>query len=471
MAKIVGIDDIATYVPRTFLELVPEEKSNGRYLETEFSKSRELQPSYLAEGLGTYQFGWPDGHQDPITMGVMSLKKLIENNDLELSEIGRVYVGTESSVDHSKPNAMYIVGAIERLKGRKGEMKNCTPVDVKFACAGGTVPVEFSAEWIETGKNNGKCAVVITTDVSSYNLFSPEEVTQGAGSVAMLIKENPRLLALENGMNVEIASTISRDERDFFRPADKHFAVVDGPLSVGCYLDTCKAAFLEYRNRAKKQGLINDGECLTDKTDRILLHLPFNKMGEKASAELFNHERRGKSVWQDITNEIGQEPSKEDYKASKLFMKKLKKTQQFRNFFDEKLKSGTIASKRTGNTYTGSLYNAFCSMLEADSQKGIDLAGKRIAFGSYGSGAIFKAFTGVIQPDYKEVVLNLDLLKQLDQREKNKKGSLSLKNYERLHEKKMGIEESVIEPENEFILARIGDTPLDRGYRYYEFAG
>jgi len=478
MKKLVGIDDLTTYVPRTLLELVPEEKANGEYQETEFSRSRKDAkdfkeitnlPSYLARGIGAYQFGFVDGRQDSVTMGTMALLKLIEENDLELSEIGRVYVGTETPVDYSKPNAMFIVGAIERLMGKEGEMASCTPIDLKFACAGATAGLELLAEWIETGKNRGKYGVVIATDIATYPLKSKEEVTQGAGAVAMLVKEDPRLIALENNMNAEITSTVSRDSRDFFRPVNKHTAVVDGPLSIECYLDTCRTAFINYRKRAVKQGFIKDGELLTDKIDRILLHLPFHRMAEYASVPLFIHERRYTPIWKEIIRETGPEPKKEDEEATKIFRKKVRGTEQFREFFAEKIEKSAVAAKRTGNTYTGSLFMGLSSMLELELQQSTDLGGMRLAFGSYGSGSIFKAFTGIVQPDFKEVVRKLDLLRSLDERERNRKGHLSLGDYERLHEKDLSIEECVLEPKKEFVLASIGTSKVDEGYRYYQF--
>lgn len=466
----IGVDDIATYVPKTFLELVPEDSvKNKTYAHSEFSKDRGLEPSYIAKGIGVYQFGWPDGHEDSVTMGAMAFKELIEKNDIRLSEIGRVFVGTETPVDHSKPNAMYIVGAIERLLGKEGDMKNCTPLDLKFACAGATAGLELVSEWVESGKNNGKCGVVIATDISSYPLRTNEEVTQGAGAIAILIKENPRLLALENGITAEITSTISRDEKDFFRPVDSHTAVVDGQLSVDCYLNASKAALLDYRKKAVVQGFVSDGELLTDKIDRLLLHLPFRKMGEYASISLYRNEWRNTPRFEEIIREIGPEPKKEDKKANKEYERKFRETALFKEAFSKKIEKGLAASERTGNLYTGSIYAAFSSMLELEHKEGTDLAGMRFAFGSYGSGLIFKAFTGIIQPEFKEVASKIDLLKKLDQRRTDKKMSLSISDYERLHEKNSGIAESVMLPKKEFALAKIGNTSIDAGYRYYEF--
>lgn len=478
MEKLVGIDALGTYVPQTLVELVPEDSfKNKTYEHSEFSRKREFSPVYIGKGLGLYQFGWPDGHEDPVTMGAMAAKQLIEQNDIELSEIGRIFLGTETPVDHSKPGAMYIAGALERSMGKEGEMRNCTPLDFKFACAGTTAALELLCEWVESGKNNGKYGLAIATDISSYPLGFKEEITQGAGAVAMLVKENPRLLAIENGVETaELTSTVCFDEKDFFRPIGTHTAVVDGPLSVDCYLNTCKEALTDYRKKAVKQGLIKDGEILTDQVDRILFHLPYAKMGENAAAALFINEWRDDSRFEEIVREIGPEAERKNYNseedfqgAKKVFRRSFRDTDLFKETFSEKVEKGTRTSRRTGNTYTGSLYMAFDSMLESELKDGIDLAGKRFAFGSYGSGCIFKTFVGTIQPEFKEVVKNLNLFEQLDERRNDKRNFLSIEDYETKHENYLGLTKSIIEPDGDFVLAKIGDTQTDKGYRYYDF--
>jgi len=41
-------------------------------------------------------------------------------------------------------------------------------------------------------------------------------------------------------------------------------------------------------------------------------------------------------------------------------------------------------------------------------QKGLDLETKRVGFGSYGSGSSAMVFSGVIQPEYKEIVKDMN---------------------------------------------------------------
>ena len=67
-----------------------------------------------------------------------------------------------------------------------------------------------------------------------------------------------------------------------------------------------------------------------------------------------------------------------------------------------------------GNLYTASLYLGFRSSLEFEYQKGVDLDGKRIGFGSYGSGSSAMVFSGVVQPEYAEIVKSMNLESEIE---------------------------------------------------------
>ena len=106
--------------------------------------------------------------------------------------------------------------------------------------------------------------------------------------------------------------------------------------------------------------------------------------------------------------------------------------------YEAKLASSLVASKMIGNLYTASLYLGFRSCLEFEYQKGIDLEGKRFGFGSYGSGSSAMVFSGVVQPEYKEMVKDMNLEVEIGPRKK-----LTWEEYEELHENKLGPEESI----------------------------
>ena len=147
-------------------------------------------------------------------------------------------------------------------------------------------------------------------------------------------------------------------------------------------------------------------------------------MGKKALAYLVRHEWRGLPRWEKIIEQIGMKepiPSDpvgtiesvladaefmtKDHQFTKLFTN----TEEYVELYESKLASSLIASKMIGNLYTASLYLGFRSSLEFEYQKGVDLKGKRVGFCSYGSGASAMIFSGIIQPEYEQIVRGYEL--------------------------------------------------------------
>ena len=209
------------------------------------------------------------------------------------------------------------------------------------------------------------------------------------------------------------------------------------------------------------------------------MHLPYSNMGKKALAYLVRHEWRRLPRWRPLIDKIGMpEPIPKDPRGTiesllsdqefmekdHEFTKRFTKTDEFQEIYESKLSSSLIASKMIGNLYTASLYLGFRSSLEFEFQKGIDLAGKRVGFGSYGSGASAMVFSGVIQPEYKAVVKDMNLEIELGPRKK-----LSLEDYEKIHENKLLPSQALLSPEKEFVLVEIQTKPESRGERRYIF--
>ena len=139
-------------------------------------------------------------------------------------------------------------------------------------------------------------------------------------------------------------------------------------------------------------------------------------------------------------------------------------TQKNFKMYESKLASSLRASKIIGNLYTASLYLGFRSSLEFEFQKGVDLDGKRVGFGSYGSGSSAMIFSGLIQPRYKEIVKDMNLEIEIGKRKK-----LSLEEYEEIHENKRHVDENILDSKKEFILIDIKNKNKNNGKRTYKF--
>ena len=459
-----GIDDISIYIPRLYIDA------------SEFAEARGLDPVKLQKGLGVSQMAIVDANQDPACLAANGCLNIMQKNKLSPEDIGRLYVSTESSFDESKAMNSYVVGMLEQVYGQ-GAFEHCGGVETKFACVSGSYALYDNTNWIRAGEAEGKYALVVVSDIAKYDLGSSGEMTQGAGSVVMLLNDNPRLLAFDP----KVTATSIKDEYDFYRPFGKETPIVHGQYSNLLYMIQVRKALEAYKKKVVSTGLIKlePGETILDHMDYINMHLPYSNMGRKALAYLVRHEWRQLPRWKKILQEIGiEEPVPNDPRGTiesvlgdgefmakdHEFTKLFTKTQEYQEVYESKLASSLIASSMIGNLYTASLYLGFRSSLEFEYQKGIDLNGKRIGFGSYGSGSSAMVFSGVIQPEYDEIVKNMNLEMEIGQRRK-----LTLDEYESLHENKLSPEESMLKGQKEFVLVDVKTETESKGERRYVF--
>ena len=459
-----GIDDIAIYIPRLYLDA------------SDFAKARGLDPEKLERGLGIGQMAIVDTNQDPACLAANACLRVMQKNKLTPDKIGRLYVATESSFDESKAMNSYVIGMLEQVYG-KDTFGHCGGIECKFACVSGSYALYDNTNWIRAGEAEDKYALVVVSDIAKYDLGSSGEVTQGAGAIAMLLNDNPRLLSFDP----KVTATSIKNEYDFYRPFGKETPIVHGQYSNLLYLIQVKNALIDYKRKVKKTGLIKlkDGETILDHVDYLNMHLPYSNMGKKALAYLVRHEWRDLPRWKKIIEEIGmEEPIPKDPRGTiesvledaefmandHQFTKLFTSTEMYAELYESKLASSLIASKMIGNLYTASLYLGFRSSLEFEYQKGVDLEGKRVGFCSYGSGASAMIFSGVIQPEYDQVVKDMNLEAELGPRTK-----LSLDEYEELHENKRTYEENIRSANKEFVIVDVKTSAESKGERHYAF--
>ena len=460
-----GIDDIAIYIPKLYVDA------------HDFASARGLDPEKLERGLGVTQMAIVDANQDPACLAANACLKIMQKNKLSPENIGRLYVATESSLDESKAMNSYVIGMLEQVYG-SSSFQHCGGIECKFACVSGSYALYDNSNWIRAGEAEGQHALVVVSDIAKYDLGSSGEMTQGGGAVAMLLNDEPRLLAFDP----KVTSTSIKNEYDFYRPFGKETPIVHGQYSNLLYLIQVKNALTDYTKKALDTRLIQlePGESMLDHMDYINMHLPYSNMGKKALAYLVRHEWRTTPRWKKIIDQIGmEEPIPKDPRGTiesiladsefmqqdHEFTKRFAKTNEYQEVYENKVASSLIASKMIGNLYTASLYLGFRSCLEFEFQKDIDLTKKRFGFASYGSGSSAMVFSGVIQPEYKQIVKEMNLENEIGERTK-----LSLEEYEQLHENKLKPTESILDTKKEFILEHVELTsPESRGERRYTF--
>jgi hydroxymethylglutaryl-CoA synthase len=362
----VGISDIAIYLPRQMIEI--QTVIDHRSLEEDGVKVGKLLTRALKRtGLTSLHF--PKSFEDPVTMAAEATLSLLKRNRFPLSSLRYLATGTETSVDHSKPLASYVMGAL-----KKAQMSLPTTVSTfqtQHACAGGTLALLGIAALLQMTADRKEAGLVICSDIARYEKRTSAEVTQGAGSVCLLVESSPQLIELD----LQNAGFCSNDVDDFFRPLGSETAKVKGSFSIQCYKEAMEGAFLDVAKR-KKQSI----QDLLKETDLFALHVPYPNLPLETM-----HYLLGKYL----------ELSKED---ADFFL-------QERGFF-----AMTAPAAKSGNIYSGSLFMSLSFLLEERFKTfGNSLVGKKILLGSYGSGNTLAAIPGVIAKNAPSVITSWNL--------------------------------------------------------------
>jgi hydroxymethylglutaryl-CoA synthase len=427
--------------------------------------ARNIEPEKLEKGLGLIKMTLPDTHQDTVVFGANALTKLIQDNNINLNEIARIYVGTESAIDNSKPISSFLVSLMEQKFG-ENILSECDVVDFTFACIGGVDALQNCIDFVTL--NPTKKAIVVTTDFAKYDLNSTGEYTQGAGAVAMLITSNPRIIAFENHW-----ATSTKGVFDFFKPyrtiskqqitgnttneswfenleseveIHKDQPVFDGQYSNQCYMDRTRDAYFSFKK------IKNTAETVYDTWESIVMHLPYAFQGRRMLSEIYALDASNKII-------SGEENATE-YQNK---LKEVSKSETYRDFVSQKLQPAEIASSLIGNLYTGSIFMGLLSTLAHFHDNKIEVFDKKFGFLAYGSGSKSKVFEGTIQSEWKSAIANVNLFETLE-----KSIEIDFETYEKLHKKEQ--KQPVQQPKKEWILDRIEtEIPNLLGARYYKW--
>lgn len=349
----------------------------------DLAEARNIAPEKLSKGLLVKEFSVAPVTEDIVTMGASAAAAILTEEDK--NEIDMVIVASESGIDQSKASAVFVHGLL-RIQpfARSFEMKE--------ACYSATAALDYAKLHVE--KRPSSKVLVIASDIAKYGIETPGEPTQGAGAVAMLITNNPRILIFNED---NVAQT--RDIMDFWRPNYSTTPFVNGLYSTQQYLDSLETTWIEYQKR--NQVSLKDFAA-------VCFHLPYPKLALKGLKKIMD-----KSL-------------------------PIEQQEQLQANFEQSI----LYSQKVGNIYTGSLFLGLLSLLENSSTL---KTGDRIALFSYGSGAVSEIFSGQLvagfkqrlQTNHMEILNNRTLLSipdyeklffeeaQLDQN-----GSASFMNYE-----------------------------------------
>ncbi|MFB6126635.1 MAG: hydroxymethylglutaryl-CoA synthase [Halolamina sp.] len=422
-----------------------------------FAPVKNEDPEKYTKGLGLEASSLPDTYEDIVTMGANAAKRLLDRKGLDPSDIGRIDVATESAFDNSKPVSTYIAGCLEQVYD--GDFRHANKGERKFACVAGTQSIDDAYNWIRAGRNRGRAALVVATDTALYARGSSGEATQGAGAVAMLIDEDPDLVALSTEQGYG-----SMDETDFLKP-NQQFPSVDGKRSMQVYLARMREALEDYESVA--------GDTHPAEFAYVPFHTPFPGMVRKAGLLGYRHIVRGTDVEDALADELGPIPREDDFadreayeEAIQGYMDELKGTERYRDWYGSAIEPTLSISRQVGNWYTGSVHLARLSSLRHAAANDLDLAGEQLLVASYGSGAQAEIHAETVQDGWREEIEGLNIDEQIERR-----GDISFEQYEQIHdvhnhEKDVEVD-PITTPDGEFAFTGWGRM----NEREYEYVG
>jgi len=476
--KKVGIDSLSYYIPSLYVDI------------EELALKRDIQADKLVKGLGLKKMSIPDFDEDSASIAANSLYRLIRDNKIDPRKIGRVYLGTESGVDASKPTSSYVVEILENLFADEYGLrcfKNCDIVDITFACAGAVDALQNCCDWVRNGDE--RQAIVIASDIAKYELNSTGEYTQGAGSVSMLVCENPSIISFEGGWGIStkgigdffkprrlfkktnilveasklLGKEVSFDEADsildnaeskFWSDSNdiievyKEEPIFEGQFSNESYKDRVYEAIEDFNNQ-NQRNILNDWE-------NIIFHLPYAFHGRRMIINKWMDWMDENSMKQDIYSEVGI-PGSGDYKD---WLRKVSKSNLYSSFVNEKIAPGERASSEIGNMYTASIFMSLISSLVEAASGDKKLENKKIGFISYGSGSKAKVFEGTIEKNWSTKIESINIFDNLNERKK-----ISIDVYENLHKRK--VNSNINNNDGTIKLDKISDGKYTEGLRTY----
>jgi hydroxymethylglutaryl-CoA synthase len=444
-------------------------------------------------------FRQPAKHESIYTMAANAVLRLIDQYDIDPRQVGFFAFGTESSTDNAA-GAVIVRGMVDRALEARGQprlARACEVPEIKHACLGGIYAVKGAVRYLATD-GRGKKAIVVCGDIAEYERGSSGEQTQGAGTVAILLEQDPKLC------RIDLANTgTSSDFRgvDFRKPVARHFAIdyapqteryADFPVFNGKYSTFCYLDAVTHAARAMFERLDVDPKAFYENVGAIFMHRPFHWMpvngmtsmyvwalaesedGRRELAALadvakvpvaavLSEIRESRDLFDGVlTRGIDSEP----YPNAAAVVKAARNAPALKAILRDKLRLGSDSMRELGNLYTAALPAWLAAGFEHALKDGVELAGQTLLAVGYGSGDAAEAIPMQVSKHWKEAAAKIGFERAL-------KGAIELtrEQYELRHD---GQDVEIpYAPSGEFVIERVGHRVTgdfqDVGVEYYRY--
>ena len=254
MANDLGIVGYGAYIPRY------------RIAVNEIATVWNEDGKSISRGISVNEKSVPGLDEDVITISTEAARDALLRANINPSEIGAVYVGSESHPYAVKPSAVTVAEAI-------GSVPHCTCADLEFACKAGTAGIQMVLGMVAAGQI--KYGLAIGADTSQGRPGDALEYTAGAGGAAFIIgKGKDKVVAYNEG-----TYSYSSDTPDFFRREGQMFP------SHGSRFTGEPSYFKHVVNAAK--GMMERLDLTEKDVQWLVLHTPNGKF-PMAAARMLN---------------------------------------------------------------------------------------------------------------------------------------------------------------------------------------
>ena len=307
--------------------------------------------------------------EDAISICLTAFWRLLQRFNLNVNDIGRIDVGSESNPDRAKAIKSHLLMVLGQAY--------VAGSDCVQACYGGTGALLNATAWLESSQWEArKYAVVVAGDVAVYD-SGAARATGGAGAVALLLGRDcsaPIKICKKFG---HFATNVY----DFYKPNPfTEYPKVDGPLSISVYLLSALNAYADWYRKENENDLSD--KTIAESFDQLIFHSPYAKIVYKAFYQLQLCDPTTASILKIETKVL-----------------EAKNLAEIDKLFKMKVDRNLILSKNLGNSYCASIFFNLLSCLiglnerERETETETETnANTRIGVFSYGSGSMATFF-------------------------------------------------------------------------------
>lgn len=485
--KLIGISGLAAYVPpyRVWLRDWCDWTNN------QWPKIREVVGrSFRVRG--------PD--HSVYTMAANAVIRLIDQYDIDPARVKFLGLGTESSTDNSA-GAIIVKGMVDQAliaRGKAPISRSCEVPEFKHACLGGVYGMKGAIRHLALD-GAGSQAIVVCSDIAEYARGSSGEPTQGAGAVAMLLEEDPKLAIVDL-----VGSGSASDYRlmDFRKPmsrfcgqdrSESHqvqdFPVFNGKYSTTCYIDETLHALHDMYEKRQLNAIEHLRALRT-----LFMHRPYRRMPETGwavsylfalgqgraedRAELAAYCYEAGVDVEAVLAEMSSKPEVanlanpeqlqyEAYPMSMAVLRAFRASRHYRHEILDKLRLGSDTMLDLGNLYTAALPAWMAAGFEQALEENSLEAGEEVLTLGYGSGDAAEVIPFFIAEDWREAAAKIGFADAMEMTL-----DLNCEQYEALHDGRR-VQDLGYVARNEFVIDRVGVSDerhfSDLGIEYYRY--